>query len=111
MARESLSTERIVKDGLVATYTAAVADGHQVPWSERMFIHVKNDDTASKTITAQTPGQVSGLDIAEHTVDVAAGDEAFIGPFLAESTFKQSDGDVYIDYSATTSVTVAALII
>lgn len=111
MARESLSTERITIDGVVPTFTAAVADGHQVPWSERMHIRVDNADTADKTITIQTPKQIGGLDLAEKTVTVAAGTEATIGPFLDESTYRQSDGDVYIDYSGTTSVTIAALII
>lgn len=109
MARTELTTERIDRAGLVATYTAAITDGHSVRWGERVFVHIRNTDTASKTITVPTPQTISGLDVSEHTVEIAAGDEAFIGPFLDRTTFEQDDGTVWIDYSDTTSVDIAAL--
>lgn len=109
MARTELTLQRISPDGLVATYDSAIADGHSFRWGQRHFIHVINGDTASKTITIQTPQTIGGLAVADKTVDVAAGAEEFIGPFLGRETYEQSDGLVYVDYSATTSVTIAAL--
>lgn len=109
MARTELSLQRVSPDGLEATYDAAIADGHSFEWGERHFLHVKNGDTASKDITIQTPQTIGGLELADKTVTVSASGEAFIGPFLGRETYEQSDGQVYFDYSATTSVTVAVL--
>lgn len=109
MARTELTAQRIDRTGLVASYTAAITDGHSVRWGERVFVHIRNNDTVAKTITVPTPQTISGLNVAEHTVDVAAGDETFIGPFLDRATFQQDDGTVWIDYSSTTSVDIAAL--
>lgn len=109
MPRETLAVERVNVDGLAATYTAANADGHAVPWSESMLIHIRNGDTAEKTITIPTPQTVGGLDVAERTRSIPAGGEVFIGRFLARETYRQDDGTVWIDYSATTSVDIAAL--
>lgn len=109
MARTELTVQRVSPDGLVATYDAAIADGHSFEWGERHFLHVKNGDTSSTDITIQTPQTIGGLDVSDKVVTVAAGDEEFIGPFLGRETYEQSDGQVYFDYSNTTSITVAVL--
>lgn len=107
MARTTLSVESISRDGLDPTYTAAIADGHAFAHGGDVFIHVKNDDASSKTITIPTPQTVNSLAVADLTVDVPAAGERMIGPF-PKATFAQTDDNdlVYIDYSATTSVTV-----
>lgn len=109
MARTDLTVQDIVRTGLQATYTAAIADGHMFANDgKQTFIQVINNDAASKTITIQTPATVDSLAVTDRTVAVPAGEERFIGPF-PKGTYNQSDGKVYIDYSAVTSVTVAVL--
>lgn len=106
MARTELTVQQVVQDGTDPSFASAIADGHSFAWSKVAWVHVVNDDASSKTITIPTPQTVAGLAVADHTVDVPAGEERLIGPF-ARDTFRQSDGQVHIDYSATTSVTVA----
>ncbi len=108
MARQSLSVQDIERSGLEPSYSSAAGDGHSFQNNGRVFVHVKNDDGSSKTITIQTPGTVDGLAVADRTVDIPAGEERMIGPF-SPGQYNQSDDTVYVDYSATTSVTIAAL--
>lgn len=108
MARAALTVQDIERSGLEPSYTAAIADGHSFENNGRVFIHVKNGDAASKDITIQTPGTVDGLAVADRVVSVPADEERMIGPF-APSQYNQSDGSVYVDYSAITSVTIAAI--
>lgn len=109
MARTTLSVQTIDVDGLEASYTAANGDGHSFANDGRVILHVKNDDAADKTITIQTPATTrEGVDIDEVEVTVTAGEDRFIGPF-SRKNFNQASGVVYVDYSAVTSVTIAAL--
>lgn len=108
MARTALSVQQISRDGLTPTYTSATTDGHSVVNDGRVFIHVKNNGASPITVTVQTPGAVDGLAIADRQVTVSNGSEKMIGPFLP-NVYNQSDGSIWINYSATTSVTVAAL--
>lgn len=109
MARTALSVQTVVVTGLEATYTAANVDGHAIAGNTgELFLHVINGDAADKTVTIQTPAVFKGIALADVAVVVTAGEERLIGPF-DPSLFNQADGTVYVDYSATTSVTVAAL--
>lgn len=104
MARTDLSVQRITTDGLNPAYTAANADGHSIDNDAHMFLHVKNGDASAHTVTVVTPRQVDGLDVADLTVSVPAGEERIIGRF-STATFGRS---VDVNFSAVTSVTVAA---
>lgn len=64
-----------------------------------------SEQLSSNTITDPQYGKVSKADVVKA---VAAGAEAIIGPF-AKQAFNDSSDDVNISYSATTSITVAAL--
>ena len=62
-------------------------------------------------ITIRTGYSRGGLKLADRTVTVTLGDGVFIGPFDPE-TYNQANsgtGQVYIDYSTTAGVSVAAL--
>lgn len=111
MATTTLLTQAISRSGLDPAYTAANADGHTITNGGRMFIHVKNGDTSSKTITVTTPGEVDGLAIADRTVTIAAGEEAVIGPFppAIYNTDPGVTDKITVTFSAVTSVTIAAL--
>lgn len=104
-----LAVQQILATGYEPTYAAADVEGDTFPWAARAFIHAKNGDASSHTVTvvsqyAATPG------IAPDDIEVAipAGEERMIGPLRGEF-FRNTDGSVEITYDAVTSVTVAVL--
>lgn len=115
MARAELSLQAIARTGLNATYSGAVTDGHAIDnVSHKTLIHVKNASGGSVDVTVITQNTVDGLAIADLVVAVPASEERMIGPF-PHAVYCKNDTDlsithaVWIDYSATTSVTIAAL--
>lgn len=112
MARVSLARQQLADAGLVAAYSPAAAEGHSVENNGKVVLHVKNDGAADITVTILSGYVRNGLKLADRVVAVPAGKSMFIGPF-ATDIYNQSDGgagQVYIDYSATEGVTVAALL-
>ena len=89
--------------------TAAIADGHKFsnPKGTALF-YANNANGSPVTISFQTPQTVGGgIAVADVSIVLAANTIGLFGPF-AKPTFSQSDGMVYSDYSATTSLTVMA---
>lgn len=108
MPRTALPIQQISRAGLTPTYVAANADGHAVHNAGvGEFVHVKTGATGC-TITAITPGTVSGLAIADSPVVIPASSERMIGPF-PPGLFNQSTGEVHLDFTSVVSVTIAAL--
>ncbi len=114
MARTDLPTATAVSQAgsVNPTFTAAIADGHMIANDGKLWLEVRNDDASSKTITIQTGAVVQGdLAVADRTMVVGAGQVGYIG-FFAPSDYNQPSGTdagkIYIDYSATTSVTICA---
>lgn len=110
MARTRLAGQPVTPAGLAANYTAANVDGHSVATSD--IVHVRNAAASAITVTIQTPATVAGLAVADQTVSVPAGGDRFIGGFRADAYAQPSGTDaglVWVDFSAVTSVTVAAL--
>jgi hypothetical protein len=95
--------------GITPSYAAAAGGGDQVQCSDRLFLHVKNTNAATRTVTVATPNNVEGLAISDVSVVVGAttGD-VMIGPLKA-SLFADANGFAQITYSATTNLTVAAI--
>jgi len=108
MARTAINYQQVERAGLVPTPSNASADGNKFTNDGRIILRVFNDNGSAITVTVQTPGMVDGLSIADRTVSVANGDTKYIGPF-PPGIYNQSDGMVYVDFSAVTDVTVAAL--
>lgn len=104
-----LSPQQIQITGTEVTYSPASGGGDTVRPGERTFLHVKNDDVADKTVTIVVPGTKFGQALPDVQVVVTAGEERFIGPLSRE--LADTDGFIDITYSATTSVTIAAVII
>lgn len=109
----TLSVQDITESGLDATYNAAGAGGDdfQNDSSNRIFLHVKNDDASSHTVTVTAEestlvvpgyGEVSKSDVA---VSVPASEDRFIGPFPRFAFGNQPA----ITYDDVTSVSVAVL--
>lgn len=107
MAATALTVQQIVRSGLKPSLAAANADGNYFDNNGRVYLEVKNDDTASKTVTIQTPGTVDGLAIADLEVTVTAGESRKIGPFPT-NIYNDANGRVNVSYSDVTSVTVGA---
>lgn len=105
----TLTTQTITAGGLSPVYDPAAAGGDKLRPGRTTFLHVKNGDASSMTVTIATPGTVDGLAIADRTVTVGAGDDQMI-PIPAAIYGNASDsGLASVTYSATTSLTVAAL--
>jgi len=108
----TLTTQSIVSTGLNPTYQAAAGGGDKVRPGARVFLHVKNDDGSSVTVTvddvlSQEPSGAASFDPNLEVVIEPSG-ERMIGP-IVESRFRGSDGLAAISYSSVTSLTVAAL--
>lgn len=111
MARTALTTQAVTPSGVAIALTAANADGNSVDVGDGYTLVVRNDDASSKTVTVQTPHQVEGVDVAEVTLAVPAGEVGFVA--LDSQLFRRRSstdaGKAYVDYSAVTSVTVAVI--
>jgi hypothetical protein len=112
----ALTLQQITETGGSVTYsTASAGDGDTADNSGSTFLHIKNgaEDPTTATITAQTTSVENSiygdLTKANATVTIAAGAEAFIGPFKP-AAFNLS-GDIVITYSSVDTVTIAALYI
>lgn len=110
----ALTLQDVVPSGLNPSYTAVnSSDTVKISTAQRVFLHVKNGSGSSinVTITAvKTTAQVAGVGsvtISNEVVAVPASGERMIGPFT--EAYMNTDGNVTIGYSATTSVTAAAL--
>jgi hypothetical protein len=107
-----LAQQVIARSGLTPTYSAAAAST-TVTCGDRSFLHVKNTNGSSMTVTIAATAQVDGQAVADLVVTVPAttGDK-MIGPISNRLFASTSDGvSASITYSSTTSVTVANLVI
>lgn len=108
MAVTNLAVQKPGITGLTLSFTAANVDGHSIINDGSTLLYVKNGGGSSITLTFDTPGKVSGVDIANPTVTVVNASEKIVGPFNP-AVFGQSDGTVVVTFSGVTSVTCAAI--
>ncbi len=104
-----LTAQVVSRAGLTPTYSAAAAST-TVACGDRTFLHVKNTNGSSMTVTLTATGSVEGQLATDLVVTVPAttGDK-MIGPIPAALFAGSVDGTCAVTYSSTTSVTVAAL--
>lgn len=113
MTHTALAVQTLTDDGVVPSYSAAPAGGTELPGDGDTVLHVKNGSGVSINVTVQTGGTLEGEPVADKVVAVAAGAEKFIGPFRP-AAYNQPVGaashanKVIVDYSAVTTVTIAA---
>jgi hypothetical protein len=109
MARDLPAVQQLTTGGLLATYTAVSANNDAVVNNGRRFVHVKNASGGSINVTENFGSTIDGQAVAAKVVAIAAGADKFFGPWPA--SYNQTDGSnqVWIDYSATASVTRAVL--
>lgn len=91
---------------LAGAATAAAGGGDTAPVGPNRFLVVVNGDASPHTATIASPDTVSGLDIENPAVTVAAGETGVLPlPRMLAGT----DGRAAITYDGVTSVTVAVL--
>jgi hypothetical protein len=105
-----LSLQAITAAGLAANYGAASAGGDKIPLgAANVFLHVKNGGASPITVTITTQANTyKGLTVPDRTVTIANATDKMIGPIDA-SLHADINQQASVGYSATTSVTVAAL--
>ena len=108
MARTAINYWQVTRSGIIPIPDHAAADGNKFSNDGRIILQVGNGGGSPITVTIQTPGTVDDLAVSDRTVTVGDGDTKLIGPF-PPGIYNQSDGMVYVDFSAVTDVTVAAL--
>ncbi len=108
MARTALTVNDVVRSGLAWAPSAANVDGHSILNNGHVVLYVKNGGGAGINVTIQTPGTVDGNAISDLVVAVAAAGEKILGPFPPD-IYNQSTGDLYVDFSGVTTVTVFAV--
>jgi len=114
MAYALLSTPTALSQAGVVnpTFQVAVVGGHMFANDGRVFLEIRNDDAAAKTITIPTGEVLQGdLAVGDRTMVIPAGQVGYIGPFPQKPYNQVSGadaGNVYIDYSAVTAVTIKA---
>ncbi len=102
--------EVITTAGVVPTFHAASAGGDKVPPGDSTAIYVKNRSGGAFTVTLVTPQTFEGdLATADRTASVAAGEagDRFIA--IPDTYQDPADGLVSITWSATATVTFAAV--
>ncbi|MFD5509025.1 hypothetical protein ACFWIB_14780 [Streptomyces sp. NPDC127051] len=107
-----LAQQVVALSGLTPTYSAAAAST-TVTCGDRSFLHVKNTNGSSMTVTLTATARVRGQLAADVVITVPAttGDK-MIGPITADLFASAADGiSCSVTYSSTTSVTVASLVI
>lgn len=109
MARVTLTVQEVSLTGLELATQVAEADGNAIPAAEaaETILYVNNGSGADITVTLDATGYAYGIALPDQTVVVTAGEARYIAG-LKPAAFAQSTGLVHINYSAVTSVTVAA---
>jgi hypothetical protein len=106
-ARDTLTATTLTNTGVAQTLSAASGDGHKFTNTGREFVVVTNAYTATVTMTVVTGGSVVGLAIADVDVALAAGATKIVGPFQTAVFNQASTGEVYLNFDAAVTGTVA----
>lgn len=112
MARTNIDVQSMSRsgNGLTPAYVAVdQVNGMQFLNTGREFVHVKNLNAATRNVTALTPGSVDALAVADLIATIPADNgDKMIGPF-PPAVYNQSDGKVYLDFSAGADMTIAVI--
>ena len=112
MARTDIEVQPMSRsgNGLTPIYEAVdQLNGMAFLNTGREFVHCKNLNAAPRNLTALTPGSVDALAVADLVATIPADNgDKMIGPF-PPSVYNQSDGKVYLDFSAGADMTIAVI--
>lgn len=117
MARLDLTIRQLSKSGPVdivaLEQTPNATDSAMFANDGNTFLYARNTGSGAHVLTFPTPVTVNGLDVADHTVTIAAGKTAILGPFPTNIFNQQSGpdvGKVYVNIDGTkTEVKLVAL--
>lgn len=111
MARTTLTAIDPTLAGVNLTYTNVdQPNGNQVAFGRKPLLNVKNTGGGACTVTVRANGvKFGGVTIPHVTVNVPATTGNVLIGDLDPSVFMQSDGNIYVDFSTGTGVTIAAL--
>jgi len=103
-----LAPQPTVATGLVPSYSAVNASDTFVPAKNR-YLHVKNTNAATRTVTVTTYSTgVGGVAVTDWVGTVGANTgELIMGPFPGTAFTDPATGLATVTYSATTNVTAA----
>lgn len=102
-----LTVQQIVLPKLQATYTAVNATD-TIPNNDDVFLHVKNANAGTVTVTFTDPGKTpAGSSATNPSTTLLTGTEAFIP--VNQNLVDPSTGVTTVAYSLTASVTAALL--
>ncbi len=103
----TVSSQSITTAGVGPDYSAASPGGDRFLPADGTFLHIKNGSGVSVTATLVTPGTIDTLAVADRTVTVPATSERFVS--VSDKLYRSPDGLADITWSATTTVTFAAI--
>lgn len=107
MARTAtILPQSVSSNGLVVTFNAATASDAFVPGTGRVLL-VNNASGASINVTFPSNLAVDGLTVPDRVVALANGKTLVFETGGQFNESLESDGTVWVNYSALTSVTVA----
>lgn len=109
MARTVLTADQLTAAGVTANYVTPSVDGVSFRNTKRCVLHVKNAAASPINVTPKIGRQVLGQSVTSPAVAVANGTEKFFGPFSDDYEQPGSNDQIFVDFSAVTSVTVALL--
>lgn len=90
--------------------SADQANGNDVLFDRELLLNVVNTNGATRTITLRANGaKAQGIAIPDQTLTVPATTGNILIDDVPREFFCQSDGKLYIDWSASTGVTFAVI--
>jgi hypothetical protein len=102
------AVQQVVNTGLNPSMAAAAAGDEFIP-GQNIMLYIFNGSGGSITGTVVTVGTVAGQAITDLPIVVAAGARVLAGPFPYDIFANPADGRADISWSATPSVTWAAV--
>jgi len=120
MARVELSRQQVSDVGLSPAYSPAVEDGHMIknPLATeigaekgKLVLHICNINEEPVTVTIRSGYTIGDLKLQDRQVVVPPVSCVFVGPLDPTVYNQPGTSHVYIDYSQTEGVDIAALLI
>lgn len=112
MARTPITVQQPGLAGATPTYAAPdSANGNSFAWpGYPILVHAKNTNGATRTLTLTASGaKLGGLSLTSPTVTLPATTGDKMVAIVDPAGLVQSDGNIYLDWSADTGVTVAVV--
>lgn len=109
MPRTAITPQKATSAGVAVTFEPANSLGNSYFAAKGRGLVVRNGSGSAITVTLPTPATADGLAIADRAITVAAGAQTHVGVGSQAGIYAQTDGTVWVDYSAVTTVTVAVV--